>query len=181
MRAASLAFAVAGAMAMAAPANAYVLIAGGTLATACSDNARLELATLEALDECTAALAENLGRRDRAGTLVNRGIVFFNRGAFERAQEDFDAAIALDASLAEGHINRGAALLRLNDYEGAIASISRGLELRPEAPARAFYNRGVANEELGNVRAAYHDYRRAAELAPNWQPPRAELARFRVG
>ena len=33
---------------------------------------------------------------------------------------------------------------------------------------------------LGDVNAAYRDYRRAAELAPDWAEARAELARFRV-
>jgi len=181
MRAASFALAFAGAVALAGSASAYVLVAGGSFATACSQNARHELDTMQALDQCTEALTEPLGRRDRAGTHVNRGIVLFNRGAFTRALEDFDAAIQLDPTLAEGHINRGAALIRQNDYAGAVASISRGLELNPEAPARAYFNRGVAHEELGDVRAAYRDYRRAAELAPNWEAPRAELARFRVG
>jgi tetratricopeptide (TPR) repeat protein len=181
MRHASFALALAGAVAIAGSAQAYVLVAGGTFATACSQSARFDADTMAALDQCTEALREPLNRHDRAGTLVNRGIVFFNRGAYTQALEDFDAAIAHDATLAEGHINRGAALIRQHDYAGAVAAISRGLELTPEAPARAYYNRGVANEELGDIRAAYHDYRRAAELAPGWDAPRTELTRFRVG
>jgi tetratricopeptide (TPR) repeat protein len=181
MRSVSFALALTGAVAVAGLADAYVLVAGGSFATACSQNARADLDTMLALDQCDEALREPLGRRDRAGTLVNRGIILFNRGAYERALEDFDAAIQLDATLAEGHINRGAALIRQHQWEGAVESISRGLELSPEAPARAFYNRGVANEELGRVRAAYEDYRRASELAPNWDAPRTELTRFRVG
>lgn len=181
MRTATFALALAGALAMAGSASAYVLVAGGSLATACSQNARDGLNTLEAIDQCTNALHAALDRRDRAGTHVNRGIIYFNRGAFERALEDFDTAIQLDPTLAEGHINRGAALIRQRDYGAAVTSISRGLELIPEAPARAYYNRGVANEELGDVRAAYHDYQRAAELAPGWDAPRTELTRFRVG
>jgi tetratricopeptide (TPR) repeat protein len=181
MRYASFAFALAGAVVLAGSAQAYVLVAGGTFAVTCSQSARDAVDTSDALNQCTEALREPLNRRDRAGTYVNRGIILFNRGAYRSALQDFDAAIALDATLAEGHINRGAALIRQQEWEGAVTSISRGLELNPEAPARAYYNRGVAHEELGRVRAAYDDYRRAAELAPGWDAPRTELTRFRVG
>jgi Flp pilus assembly protein TadD len=54
------------------------------------------------------------------------------------------------------------------------------LERNTTRPAVAHYGRAVAQEELGNVAAAYRDYRRASELAPNWREPRIELTRFRV-
>jgi tetratricopeptide (TPR) repeat protein len=181
MRHAMLAFAtILAASSLAGAASAYVMVAGGSLANACYENARHERSSPQALDQCTGALTEGLGTRDRAGTYVNRGIIYMNQGAYQRARADFERAIALAPALAEGHINRGAALLAQNDYDGAIASINRGLELTPEEPARAYYNRGVANEELGNLREAYADYRRASELAPNWDMPRTELTRFRV-
>lgn len=162
-------------------ASAHVMVAGGSLQAACYDYARARLATPEALTQCDQALAGATRPRDRAATHVNRGIIYMVRGAYDRAQADFDRAIQLDPALAEGHVNRGAALLAQNDFAGAIASINRGLALAPQEPARAYFNRGAANEELGNLRAALDDYRRAADLAPNWSLPRAELARFRGG
>jgi tetratricopeptide (TPR) repeat protein len=161
-------------------ANAYVIIAGGSLATACSENAKNNADTAAALDQCTNGLTETLDRRSLAGTYVNRGIVYMNRRDYDRALADFDTAIRLEPTLAEGHINRGAALLSRNDYAAAIAAIDQGLELAPEEPARAYYNRGVAHEELGQIAEAYRDYRRASELAPDWSAPRTELTRFRV-
>ena len=44
----------------------------------------------------------------------------------------------------------------------------------------AYFNRGEAQEASGNLVAAYHDYRKAQELAPNFQPASQELARFSV-
>lgn len=38
----------------------------------------------------------------------------------------------------------------------------------------------MAYELLGDVRAAYYDYRRASELDPEWRAPREDLQRFRV-
>lgn len=181
MRHATLALAtMLAATSFAGAASAYVLAIGG-LAGACYQDARDEVRSLDAIDNCNGALASGLGVRDRAATLVNRGIIHMNRGDYDRALEDFDEAIATQPNLAEGHINRGAALLAQDNYADAITAINRGLELEPEEPARAYYNRGVAHEELSEIRAAYDDYRRAADMAPTWAPPRTELARFRVG
>ena len=181
MRYASLALAtLLAATSLTGGASAYVIVRGG-LAGLCYQQAREEDRTADAIDNCTGALLSGLSPRDRAATLVNRGIIHMNRTDYDRALTDFDAAVALQPTLAEGHINRGAALLAQDDFAGAITAIDRGLELSPEEPARAYYNRGVAHEELGDVRAAYNDYRRAADMAPTWAPPRTELARFRVG
>ena len=182
MRHASFALATLLAVApLASPASGYVTVVAGSRAGTCFQHARADLSTSSALEDCTTALAESLSRHNRAGTHVNRGIIFMNRGSYDLALADFDAAIALEPDLAEGHINRGSVLLARNDYAGAIAAINHGLALNPEDPSRAYFNRGIAHEELGQVREAYHDYRRAAELAPNWDHPRTELTRFRVG
>lgn len=162
-------------------AQAAVFVVGGAYAEFCYESARAERGTSEALEQCSLALRdEPLSRRNRAATLVNRGIVYSNRDDAANALEDFDAAIALDPALAEGHTNRAAALLEAGDYRGALDSVSRGLALGPNDPAKAHYISAVAHEELGEVRAAYEDYRRAAELAPGWQQAQLELARFRV-
>jgi tetratricopeptide (TPR) repeat protein len=182
MRHASLALAtLLAATSLTGAASAFVHVIGGSFATACYESARDNVRTPRALAQCNEALSEALSQRDRAGTHVNRGIVLMNQRAYDRALADFDTAIALEPGLAEGHINRGAVLLARHDYAGALASIDRGLALTPEEPALAYYNRGIAHEELGEVRAAYNDYRRAAELDPLWDMPRAELTRFRVG
>ena len=54
------------------------------------------------------------------------------------------------------------------------------LEHDTARPALAHFGRAIANEGLGNVRAAYRDYREASTLSPRWSLPRTELARFRV-
>jgi Flp pilus assembly protein TadD len=50
----------------------------------------------------------------------------------------------------------------------------------PNEAEKAYYNHAVANEELGNVREAYFDYRKPAELKPEWEEPRVKLTRFTV-
>jgi adenosine deaminase len=46
--------------------------------------------------------------------------------------------------------------------------------------ALAYFARAVAHEGLGNLGAAYRDYRQAAALAPQWGLPARELRRFRT-
>ena len=65
-------------------------------------------------------------------------------------------------------------------YMEALLDIDKGLALNPEEPEKAYYNRGLANEGLDDVKAAYFDYLRALELAPQWEIPQRELRRFSV-
>jgi tetratricopeptide (TPR) repeat protein len=180
MRKLILAGAVLAASALAVgPSSAVTLFVGGGPSGACFDAARAHRNDQRALDTCNSALSEELlTAHGRAGTLVNRGIILLARGDEAAAMADFEAAIRIDPGVAEGHTNRGMVLLRREDYRGAVDSISRGLELDPYEPHKALYNRAVAYEALQQNRAAYDDYRRAAELAPDWEPPRAELTRF---
>jgi hypothetical protein len=63
----------------------------------------------------------------------------------------------------------------------AKAAIDQGIALEPGvARAGDYFTRAAANEELGDLWSAYADYTMAAELAPEWSPPREELSRFRI-
>ncbi len=98
----------------------------------------------------------------------------------DRAIADFDDALRINDQLAEAYVNKGIALVNLGRDAEAVAAISRALELNIGQPEIAYYTRGVANEMLGNTRAAYYDYRQAATLKPEWQEPRTQLQRFSV-
>ena len=54
------------------------------------------------------------------------------------------------------------------------------MEKNTGKPALAYYGRGIAHEELGNLKSAYADYKRAVEEDPKWKQPRTDLARFVV-
>ena len=102
------------------------------------------------------------------------------RGDDARALADFDAAVRLTPDFGEAHLMRGTALVELGRYPEAIEALTRALAINPERPERAHFYRAAAYEETGNASAAYADYQRAAELAPDWRSPRTELARFQV-
>ena len=78
------------------------------------------------------------------------------------------------------YVNRGGALVGQKRYMEALLEIDKGLALGPEEPEKAYYNRALANEGLDDIKAAYFDYRRAVELAPEWDIPKRELLRFSV-
>jgi tetratricopeptide (TPR) repeat protein len=162
-------------------ANAAISVLGGRLATTCYERVADGALNARALDVCNTALEEEpLTARDRAATLVNRGIIYLRRGYHDHAMADFDAAIRIRPALAEGYINRGAAFLQQENYRAAIDAFSEGINRTPEDPARAYYARAIAYEEVGDISAAYADYNRAAELSPDWSAPRSELTRFQV-
>ncbi|MFZ2030638.1 MAG: hypothetical protein WAU68_10050 [Vitreimonas sp.] len=103
------------------------------------------------LDKCDMALGDDFLPRDvRAVTLVNRSILHLRRHESRQALADANEALSLQGALTQ------------------------------EDSARAYFYRANANEDLGENRAAYDDYRHAAELNPSWGAPRTELTRFQV-
>lgn len=103
------------------------------------------------LDKCTMALADDFLPRDvRARTLVNRAVLHLRRHESRQALSDINEAVAMQGALTQ------------------------------DDSAHAYFYRANANEDLGYTRAAYDDYRHAAELSPSWDPPRTELTRFQV-
>lgn len=164
------------------PASAAVQVHGSSDARLCFEAAEsASIPTSEQVRRCDEALrVESLSSYDTIATHVNRGILYMRRGAIDAAIADFDTAIELDPSQPEAYLNKGAALVRREQPDQAVGLFTVALERNTSRPEVAHYGRAVANEALGNVRAAYNDYRRANELAPRWREPRLDLARFRV-
>ncbi|MDP8916781.1 MAG: hypothetical protein M3M95_06220 [Pseudomonadota bacterium] len=161
--------------------QASVIVLGSTRAHACMDAAFAGARDRTAIATCTAALEEQaLSPKDRAATLVNRGVLLMNRLDFQAAFSDFDDATRINPKLGEAAFNRGSALIALGRYSEGLVDIERGLQLGVREPEKAYYNRAIAREELDDPKGAYLDYRQAARLKPEWDLPRLELARFEV-
>lgn len=168
-------------LAGAGPARASVTVIGGGMAEACSKAAIAGASDLRAEASCTQALdTEILSPRDRAGTLVNRGIMKLRRGDMDAALADFNFAARFQPDLAEIYVNRGAALIGEHKYAAGLADVNRGLALGVEEPAKAYYNRAIADEGLDDVKGAYLDYQKAVQLSPDWAAPKQQLTRFHV-
>lgn len=102
------------------------------------------------------------------------------RRAWSQAREDFDAASRIDPQLGEAFVNRGAAYVGERRFKEGLQAIDQGLEMGVKDPEKALFNRAMANEGLGDLKAAYQDYSKAAALDPEWAAPKTELARFSV-
>ena len=169
------------AVVFAAPASASVLVLGNGAAADCSRAAFAGRSDLASIKTCNTALeVERLDRRDRAGTLVNRGVMQLRTKAYVAARRDFDAAIRLAPKLGEAYVNRGVSRMADAAYAEALDDVNLGLSLGVKEPAKAYYNRALVQESLGQARAAWLDYRKAQELAPEWEAPGRQLARFTV-
>lgn len=168
-----------------APTNAAVgavFTVGGPLSQNCYEAAKSSNQSRFAVEGCTRALQEEaLDDADRAATLVNRGIVMMARGQTTFAEADFDAALGIDAGLADAYLNKGFLRIRSGSGREALPLIQKGLDLGAEGKAVAWFGRGVAYEQMGDYAKAYRDFRRAQELAPQWDMPATYLASYRVG
>lgn len=151
---------------------------------------------------CTLAIQEGGEAANRAASYNNRGVLHFEAANYDDALADFTEAVHLDDTLTFAHINRGNIFNLREQWPQAISAFNRAIELgiqpRPgragekiESPessqaravrelARAHFNRGIAHENLEQLREAYLDYLRASQLAPEWEEPRRELERFEV-
>lgn len=170
-------------LAAALPANAAVSVIGGSSAGRdCYVAAELKRDTRSSLSLCNRALElDMMARRDRAATHVNRGIIHMQARDLESAIKDYRVAIEIEPALAEAHVNLGIAQLhRGGQDQAAIDTLTRAIAMKPDRPEVALYSRAVANEMVGNVRAAYEDYSAAAALKPEWKDPVEQLKRFSI-
>jgi tetratricopeptide (TPR) repeat protein len=96
------------------------------------------------------------------------------------ALSDYDAAIAEAPGVADAYINKGVLLLRMGNRDAdAVAVLTEALAHDPARPELVYYHRASAYEGLGLLRDAYNDYSEAAQLAPEWDEPAAQLQRFK--
>jgi len=161
--------------------QAAVTVLGNGVAHSCFEFAEYGGNTTDGIETCSFALEQTtLSVRDRAATFVNRGILRARREDAEGALADYDRGLAMDASLAEGYVDRGAAMIALRRYDDALADIDKGISLGANRPQIAYYDRAIADEALGNIRAAYEDYKKATEIQPDFRLALDQLSRFRV-
>lgn len=181
MKALLLSAAATAILAAATPAQGARISIGSSLARSCYEAAEAHRSDQQSIRTCDTALSEEaLTYHDLTGTHVNRGILFMLSGNLDMADRDYDRAIKLDPSEPEAWLNKGIAALKRGNSQAALPMIERALALRTRKPAIAFYMRGIAHEDAGNIRAAYADLQRARELDPTWSLPAVELQRYQV-
>ena len=161
-------------------ANAAVTVLGNGPAQECFHVAEFGGEPNGGIDRCNAALDTVLSPTDRAATLVNRGVLRLALHQNDRALLDIDNGIAIAPDLGDAYVDRGAVSIALGRYDDALADLNKGIELGAHRPQVAYYDRAIVFEQKGDVRSAYNDYKKAVEVAPDFEPAMKELKRFRV-
>ena len=98
---------------------------------------------------------------------------YFEKDQFDKAITELDKAVKLSPRSSKLFLMRGDCKWLTRDMEGAIADYTRAIELGPSAPGieRAYNNRGVARQHLGNDINAFSDFERAISINPNYADP----------
>jgi tetratricopeptide (TPR) repeat protein len=170
------------AVAFALPAQAQLIVLGNGQAAMCyNDTISGDKGTFSAIHTCTEALKETISAKDQAATYVNRGVLYMRKGDQVRAEADYSKALQIQPDLTEAHINRAASLIRLKDFDGALAALDTALKdenlaKRPEA----LYNRAIALDWKEDYRGAYFDLKEALAIRPNWAPAQELISRYNV-
>lgn len=163
------------------PAAAAVTVMGTGLAQSCYRAAEFGSNPQEGIAACNLALdSQPLTVQDRASTYVNRGILRTRVDDIAGALNDYDTALRIKPDLGEGYVDRGASFIMLKRYRDALADIDKGLNLGANKPHIAYYDRAIVHEFLGDIRAAYEDYKKAVELQPDFTLAIEQLKRFKV-
>jgi tetratricopeptide (TPR) repeat protein len=145
----------------------------------CSQAASEQADLKDGLVACNTVLADP-NMNHRAALLTDRGVIQARLGNNEAALQDYNGAIALDAAMGDAYVSRAGVLIALKRYDEARADIAQGMALNATNMHVAYYSRAVVEEESGDVKAAYRDYKTALAIKPDFAPANRELSRFKV-
>jgi tetratricopeptide (TPR) repeat protein len=160
---------------------AAVTVLGNGIARSCYESAEFGGNAFEGIQTCSEAIENStLTPKDLAATYINRGILRSRTENTSGALADYDKGLSLDSFLGEGYVDRGAVMIVLRRYDDALADIDKGIAMGSNRLQIAYYDRAIVEEALGNIRAAYQDYKKATEIQPDFALAIEQLARFRV-
>ena len=99
--------------------------------------------------------------------VYNDGMYEFLNENFEKSVEILSQAAELDPGRKLTFVSRGAAFLKLDRLEEALADFDHAIGIDP-AYARAYHLRGLVAERRGDDRSALNDFTRAIEIDPDY-------------
>ena len=164
------------------PVGASTTSIGNSAARDCWQAAEARDYDRNAIYHCNVALdQEGLDAPNRAATLVNRGVLYMRNRNYSVAERDFQRAMSTDDGNPEAYLNMAISRLRQNENDTSVMPwIEKAIALNTKDQALAYYSRAILHERNGNIRQAYYDYKKAHELAPDWDEPAEDLQRYKV-
>jgi predicted O-linked N-acetylglucosamine transferase (SPINDLY family) len=118
----------------------------------------------DALSHCDRAIAL---RPAQAAAFFLRGKVLRALSRQEAALASYDASISIDPANEEAHFDRATVLQSLGRYDDALASFDAAIALKRDY-VEAYFQRGYLHRMCNRFEASAADYRRVAELAPEF-------------
>ncbi len=117
-----------------------------------------------AIKHCTAAIETRKANSEMlAQWYVQRGMLWGEKGDYERAITDHSAALKLDAKVRHANYYRGAAHSNKGDFDNAIADFDAAAKLRPDDPV-VYHARGIELAVKGDYARALADFDKALQL-----------------
>ena len=74
----------------------------------------------------------------------------------------------------------GANYIYQEEYDLAKEVLDKAIDLGTDDLFAAYYNRGIANERIGDITSAYWDFRKSLDLNPEFEIAERQLERFIV-
>ena len=140
------------------------------------------LAALARFNEAIESCSQQLKPYASEIFLMDRGEVYLSAGQYDRAIDDFDAALKIDTQAAFAKLGRGKAMLAKEEYATALDDFEQAnqiVETTTGGPwAVALSKHGLANEALGRRSAAILDFQKALERQPNLEESEEGLKRL---
>ncbi|MEP7213469.1 MAG: caspase family protein [Acidobacteriota bacterium] len=96
-----------------------------------------------------------------------RADIYFKKGEFQSAVDDYSRAISLDPKYHYGYIARGDAYIKLNDITKALADYDKYAELEPDS-TYPYSSRASYYKDKGDFPRAIAEYTRAIALQPKY-------------
>ena len=118
--------------------------------------------------------------RDLAHASNTQGVLYYNKGEYDKAIVETTEAIRLDPSYPYAYATRAAAYNAKRDYDKAIADANQGILIDPTLGS-AYRERGFAYMQKGNFTQARADVNKALQFGPLDQKAKdldAELKRM---
>ena len=93
----------------------------------------------------------------------NRAMLYAQKGNITKAIVDLEKVSEINPVHILTHYNRGQMRFELKQYQEAIADFSQAIEIYPDF-GEAYYMRSLAEQKIGNTKAAQTDYRIAQQI-----------------
>ena len=166
------------------PAAAGIRVVGNTLGQECYESTLLAPTprrNTDALAVCDRAVLDaTVSAYNQAANHVNRAEIRLRVSDYQGALDDADTALKIHDGIGIAYLNRAASLVGLERFAEALPVFEHALALGVDRPQLAYFDRGIAKESLGDIKGAYLDYKKAADLDPGMTIARAQLTRFTV-